>query len=164
VIYRLRFDRENYMLFDIPPHDLEYTLGDIFLLDNPKSIWTDFWKPLSGRFNDWSEKKNVLKIPDITCWFTDNLVLNQKSYDLLVKKLSSYGEFLPVNVEGVPYWILHVNKFTDMDMIDEKNSKRFIDAAECINLERLVFREEGLNELLLFKTAWLQKYILYRKI
>lgn len=33
--------------------------------------------------SDESDKGNVIKLPDITCWFTDRLALNQKVYDLL---------------------------------------------------------------------------------
>lgn len=66
MIYRLRFDRSDFMLFDIPPYDIEYMLGDIFLLNDATSTWSDFWAPLQGKFTDWSDAKNALKIPDVT--------------------------------------------------------------------------------------------------
>ena len=34
VVYKLRFDRQNHLLFDISANEIEAKLGDIFLLDH----------------------------------------------------------------------------------------------------------------------------------
>jgi hypothetical protein len=152
--YRLNYDRFNYMVFDISFNEIKYKLGDVFALHDTKVKWAEFWQPLDGYFFDHSDSQNVIKIPDITCWSLGDLMLNQKSYEALVNHLSPYGEFLPITVEGIPYWILHVTKFTDMRFVDNTKSERFIDEAQCINLINLSFKEELLQDLLIFRTEY----------
>ena len=160
MIYRLKYDRFNYMVFDISFNEIAAKLGTPFALHDTTAKWQDFWVPLTGFFYDDSDSENVIKIPDITCRFTDDLAMNQRAYDLLKEDLSPYGEFLPITVEGIQYWILHVNKFTDMAAVDEANSSRFIDESTFINLEALAFKEDVIGDLLIFKT----EYIDYRNI
>lgn len=109
--------------------------------------------PLNGQFQDWSDSGGVVKIPDITCWLND-LVLNEHSYEVLVNELSAYGEFLPITVEGISYWLLHVNKFADINAVDESNSHRVVDESDGIHLESLSFKESEVNKLLVFKTKY----------
>ena len=152
MIYKLRYDRFNYLVFEIMPDEVEEKLGDYFILDEP--LWTDFWKPLNAIFFDDSDNKNVITPPDITCWFIDRLVLNEKAYQLLSKRLAPYGELLPVKCEGVPYWVLHITKLTKMDAVDEDNSERVIEESSYIDMKRLVFKEDKVKDLLLFKTEF----------
>jgi len=161
MIYRLRYDRENFLVFYISPHEIGAKLGNPFVLRrNPISAWKENWKPLSVEFADESDKKDVTAPPDITVWFTDNLVLNQRAYQALQDTLSPYGEFLPVHCEGIEYWVLHITKCADPGAIDEKNSARHIDESSFINLERLAFNEDKLSDVLLFRT----EYTGYRNI
>ena len=154
MIYRLSCDRQNYMAFDISFDEIEYKLGNVFALHDPTSKWLDFWQPLSGYFYDHSDQSNVIKVPDITTWFLGDLMLNEVAYEEMKDHLSPYGEFLPITVEGIPYWVLHVTKFTDMSYVDHESSERFIDEAQCINLVSLSFKEEMLNDLLIFRTEY----------
>lgn len=141
------------MLFEIWPDEIEAKLGDMFILQEP--VWKDFWKPLNAKFSDESDKGKVVKLPDITCWFTDRLALNQKAYDLLATQLEPYGELLPVTCEGVPYWVLHVTKKTGMDVVDlSKSEREVIEECDYIGMQSLVFNEEKLKDLLLFQTEF----------
>ena len=65
MIYKLRFDRNKYLAFDILPEELEDKLGEdhFFLFDEP--TWADFWKSLDVQFHDDSDKKNISSLPDI---------------------------------------------------------------------------------------------------
>ena len=151
-IYKLRFDRFNYMVFEIDPHLIAAQFGNIFALNKP--FWMDFWQPLDSRFIDESDKKNVLAVPDITCWFTDNLVLNTKAYNAIGDTLATYGELLPIKCEGIPYWILHVTKNTGMEAVDLNKSERIIEEGGFIDMQKLVFKEKSIKDLLLFKTEF----------
>ena len=106
MVYKLRFDRFHYLVGDISLEEVHAKTGDYFALDAP--FWTDIWKPLEIEFRDDSDKKNVTVPPDITCWFTNDLILNSKAYDTIGDKLTPYGELLPATCEDVPYWVLHV--------------------------------------------------------
>lgn len=152
MIYKLRFDRSKYLAFDISPEEIEEKLGDFFILDEP--IWSDFWKPLNAKFYDDSDKKNVTTPPDITCWFVEHLVLNEKAYRSLNDELESYGEFLPVKSEGVPYWVLHITKHTGLEAVDEEKSDRSIEESGYIDMKHLTFNENEVKDLLLFKTEY----------
>lgn len=154
MIYKLRFDRTKFLAFEISPDELEEKFGadHLFMLDEP--TWSTFWKPLNAKFIDFSDKKNVTMPPDITCWFTDQLVLNEKAYTLLADQLKPYGEFLPVTCEGIPYWVLHVTRLTGMDAVDEAQSSRHIEEGGYIDVARLAFKEERVNDMLLFKTEY----------
>jgi len=154
MIYKLRFDRSKFLTFEISPDELEARFGAdyLFMLDEKK--WSDFWKPVNAKFLDFSDKKNVTALPDITCWFTDQLVLNEKSYSLLFDALLPYGEFVPVKCEGVDYWILHVTKLIDLDAIDVSKSERQVEDGGYIDVSSMVFKESAVNNLLLFKTEY----------
>jgi len=152
--YKLRFDRSKYLAFEISPDELEEKLGadHLFMLDEPE--WSKFWKPINARFIDFSDKKNVTTPPDITLWFTDQLVLNEKAYKLLSSQLESYGEFLPVKCEGIPYWVLHVTKMAENNAIDEISSNRNIEEGGYIEVINLTLNEEQVKNMLLFKTEY----------
>lgn len=152
--YKLRFDRAKYLAFEISPDELEEKLGAdyLFMLDEPK--WADFWKPVNAKFIDFSDKKNITTPPDITLWFTDQLVLSDKAYKLLSSQLKSYGEFLPVKSEGIPYWLFHVTNLAENDTIDEKTSKRNIEEGGYIDVIKLAFNESQVKDMLLFKTEY----------
>lgn len=153
MIYRLRFDRFNYLVFDISAQEIEYKLGDFFLLQEP--LWKDFWKPLEAKFSDDSDDGNTINLPDITCWFTDRLALNQTAYKALASTLAPYGEILPVTCEGIPYWIFHPTKKTGMDAVDlNKSEREVIEECEYIGMQALVFKEEKLEHLLIFQTEF----------
>ncbi len=148
--YKLRFNRNTHLLFDISADEIEAKLGDMFLLDHSEK-WSDIWKPLDGRFYDNSDKKNRVSVPDITLWFTDEIVCNEKAYRVLKEPLGSYGEWLPVKVEGISYWLLHVTKKTEMENINLKASERTIDVIE---VQKLSFIQNKIEDLLIFKTAY----------
>lgn len=153
MIYKLCSDRKSYMSFHISPDEIEAKLGDYFLLDEP--LWKPFWKSIEARFQDDSDKKNVITPPDITLWYTsNNLALNQKAYDSVGDLLESYGEWLPVTCAGNSYWLLHTTKKTDMSAVDLKNSERTIDEGEFIDLKKLRFDEREVEDLFIFQTPY----------
>lgn len=152
-VYKLRADRSHYLNVYISPDEIEAKLGDYFLLD--ESLWSEFWKPVEATFQDDSDKKNVTLPPDITMWYTsNNLVVSQKGYDALRDVLQPYGEWLPVTCAGNQYWLLHTTKKTDMDAVDLKQSDRFVEQGDFVELKKLVFKDEAVNDLLVFQTPY----------
>ena len=154
MIYKLRFDRNKHLVFDISPEELEKKLGEdhFFLLDEP--IWADFWRSLDVQFHDDSDKKNINSLPDITCWFTEQLVLNEKAYNALSKALSPYGEFLPVEYKNIAFWVFHVTKLTGLDVINQDESSRTVEASGYIEVRKIRFINSKVEDLLLFKNEF----------
>lgn len=153
MVYKLRFNRNTHLLFDISADEIEAKLGDMFLLDHSEK-WSVVWKPLDGRFYDDSDKQNIVSVPDISLWFTNEIVCNEKAYSILKEPLGAYGEWLPVNVEGISYWLLHVTKKTGMENINLKASERTIDVIDNIEVQKLSFIQNKIENLLIFKTAY----------
>jgi hypothetical protein len=153
MIYRLRFDRFRYLTADISRRDIAEKHGDPFILDS-RECWGDIWKPLNIVFHDDSENNDVAKPPDITLWFTSEIICNTKAYEILNSELSEYGEWLPVSCEGIPYWLLHVTKKTGMEAIDQSKSSRTVDETGYPDIQALSFVEEEISDLLIFKSEY----------
>ncbi len=153
MIYKLRHDRENFLSFDISAYDIEYILGDYFLLDKP--LWAEFWQPINATFFDNSDEQNVIAMPDVSEWFGYNcLALNQKAFEILRSHLEKFGEFLPTQSEGILYWIFHSTKKTRMEHIDLNNSSSTTDETGFIDMQSLVFKEKTLQGQLIFQTEF----------
>ena len=152
MIYRLRFDRFNFLVGDISLDEVKAKTGHYFALDAP--LWSDIWRPMEIAFRDDSDEQNVVIPPDITCWLTDNLFLNKTACDAIGGQLTKYGELLPCTCEGIPYWILHVTNKTGMDAIDLSKSERVVEAGGYIDMQSLVFKEARLRGDLIFKTEF----------
>lgn len=152
MIYRLRFDRFNYLVGDISLDEIKAKTGNYFALD--AELWADIWQPMQIGFRDDSDAQNVVTPPDITCWFTDNIFLNQKAYDVLREILIGYGELLPCKCEGVNYWVLHVTKKTGLNVVDQTQSERIVEAGGYIDMRSLAFNEDKLKDVLIFKTEF----------
>jgi len=152
MIYRLRFDRFNYLVGDISLDEVNAKMGDYFALDAPG--WTDIWVPPDIEFRDDSDQQNVITPPDITCWFINELILNLKAYEAIGQLIAPYGELLPANCEGIPYWVLHVTEKTGMDAVDLDRSARIVESGGYIDLQTLVFNEKIIGDKLIFKTEY----------
>lgn len=153
MIYKLRGDRQNFLSFDIDPLQIELMLGDYFLLHQP--TWADFWTPLNASFYDDSDGQNAIKVPDITVWGTENcLALNQKAYEHLKAHLVNFGELLPIECEGIPYWLFHSTNKTGMEFVDLDQSARQVDEVDYVEMQALVFKEKALKGQLVFQTEF----------
>lgn len=153
MIYKLSADTDQFLSFDISAYDIEYILGDLFLLDQPS--WAEFWQPLNAVFFDAEENGKKLAVPDITIWFGYNcLALNETAYKKLHKYLENFGELLPTKSEGIPYWIFHSTVKTGMENIDAEKSARTVDETGYVDMQSLVFDENSLVGKLVFQTEF----------
>jgi len=154
MVFKLRFNRSDFLVFDVSPEELEDQFGEdhFFLLDEP--IWASFWKPINAQFHDDSDGQNVAALPDITCWFTDQLVLNKQAYQKLGSTLEPYGEFLPVQYERTSFKILHVTKLTGLEAINQDESDRLVEESGHIEINKISFKDDAIRDLLLFKTEY----------
>lgn len=154
MIYKLRADRSKYLNFYISALEIELKIGDYFLLDRP--LWADFWQPVDAVFHDDSDEQTAIRPPDITPWFaTTCIALNTRAYELLHNHIQPYGELLPVNCEGITYWLLHTTKKLGLEYVDlNKSQREIIEECEYIDAQSLVFKEEKLADQLIFLTEF----------
>ncbi|BFM15464.1 hypothetical protein R50073_16470 [Maricurvus nonylphenolicus] len=154
MVYKLRSDRNNYLCAEISPDELEQKLGEdhFFLLDEP--TWVDFWVPMQVEFKDLSDNQNVTTPPDITCWFTDQLVLSEKAYNALKLDLEGHGEFLPLSCEGITYWLFHVTSVVPDEAVDQEHSHRDVEEGGFIDVKQLSFNNQHMADYPVFKTHY----------
>lgn len=151
--YKLRADRAHYMNGYLSVDDIEQTIGDYFLLD--QDYWADFWKPINVEFIDDSDGNNALYPPDITVWGTsNNLICNEKAYHILRGEMASYGEWLPLICEHIPYWLLHTTRKTGLDAVETKKSERSTNMLGDIEAKNIVFKDDAVKYMLIFLTEY----------
>lgn len=122
-IYRLKNNFKNFYSFTIKNAEL----GSKMPLYSPRFA-------AQPRLNEWVEpngsfyrssnyQSEKIHIPDVTIWNSGLLVLNQKAYISLSNDLNKVGEFLPVKVEGLHYYLLNTIEKIDEQYLDKSNAK-----------------------------------------
>lgn len=152
--YRISTDNDRFMAFHIEPKELRARMGDDIMIHMgaEPARYLDRWVRPDAGFYIPDDFPKAIKIPDLTL-LSEFLVLNQKAHDALAKQLDGYGEFLPVNCEGNHYYIFNILKMADaMGGVDEKQSIRKEQSGIYLGIEKLVFNEDVVADLLAFRT------------
>lgn len=134
------------MVFELDGYDFLNKLGDEFELSDFGKPMLHAWKTVKGKFNP--KAAGATKIPDITIWQTDLLVLNQKAYDLLKDNISSLGEFLPIEVGSDTYYLFNMLERLSDDVIDTNKSEYEYHATEekPVGFKSLYFDENNIPQ------------------
>ncbi|WKT60941.1 hypothetical protein Q2E61_01690 [Microbulbifer thermotolerans] len=158
MIYRLKFDRNRFLSFDITPEQWMEKLGPsyIFMLDEPQ--WSDFWPPINGQFFNHSDGDKLPKVPEICVWFMHDLVLNAEVRKALEQDhpewIQSCGELLPIRCENIDYYVWHITHIVDDKCIDNTRSQRLLEESGHIELQALAFKPCAESDLPLFHTHY----------
>lgn len=92
------------------------------------------------------------QLPDISLWALGNLVLNPKAYDVLKDTLASSGEFLPLIIGDVTYYMLNTLFVIPEEGIDRSNEIEIVDSGVHMGQKNIVFNETALGGRDIFKT------------
>ncbi|GMR16781.1 MAG: hypothetical protein BMS9Abin31_1161 [Gammaproteobacteria bacterium] len=156
MVYRLAANNDRYMVFHIEPKELRSKMGDdikIHMGAAPDKYINNWVKP-NSTFYKPDNFPDAFDIPDLALW-GEYLVLNEKAYEVLHLKLDSYGEFLPVNCEGLTYYLFNVLKDAeDYNGLDEAESEYNMFEGSQTHLKKLVFKEDALASILLFRSKY----------
>lgn len=154
--YRMQHDHENYLSFELPLDDARAKMGEdehLYCFYNKR--YSENWVKPNARFYSYDNDRSLTKIADISdAGHPTALVLNKKAFDILQPDLSDYGEFLPVNVEGIEYYIFNVLDYVGDDCIDHDKTEPEIFEGEVIGIKKLVFDDNHLGKHLIFKTSY----------
>lgn len=160
MIYRLKADRNRFLLFDVSPDEWLEKLGPdyFFMLDEPE--WSSFWSTINGCFLNEAESSggSLPAVPDIGVWFMQNLVLTKQAHTALMTTMpevfSAAGEVLPVYCEGIEYSLWHISSVAGDSVIDEFASSREVEPSGHIELLSLAFKPDAEFPSPVFHTAY----------
>jgi len=160
--FAIRDDGIKFQELDLELTDLLDLISDTVSLDDILEFSTrnthmqSWWRTPSTGFLVRPANPNG-EIPDICTWNDATLVFSPRAHRLLVDSLKSYGEFLPVEVEGDTYYIFNCFEIGDLneDKIEyeyEGNIQLGLKYIEfkSTNEERLVFKTPKESCLTLF--------------
>jgi hypothetical protein len=118
-IYKLTDDYENYYTFTIKGVELYSKMPSYSPRFDATARLSEWVTPDGSFYASANYTNNKVAIPDITTWVTGNLILNSAAYKILADKLNRSGEFLPVTIEGIDYYI-----FNTLKVIADKNTSK----------------------------------------
>lgn len=154
MIYRLKFDRSRFLCFDVSPDEWLEKLGPRYLFQLDERDWSAFWPTINGQFFNDSDGDNLPKVPDISVWFMQNLVLNEKARALLQSEHPEWakgcGELLALQCEGIDYSAWHSTHIVSDECIDQSKSQRTVEESGHIELQALAFKADAIFEQPLF--------------
>ncbi|MES2826301.1 MAG: DUF1629 domain-containing protein [Pseudomonadota bacterium] len=150
--YKLKSDYENFYSFIIENTGLFNKMPSFSAKFKAKPRLKDWVEPHGSFFQSENYRAKGVNIPDITTWLLGNLVLNENAYSLLHTHLLKLGEFLPVDSEGIKYYIFNALNIIVDEAIDQENTKSIIESGINMGLESLQFIPEKTRDQLVFKT------------
>jgi len=159
--HKLTDDYENFYTFTIKGVELYSKMPDYSPRFEAKSRVDEWVTPNASFYATANYTNEKVSIPDITTWVTGNLVLNTKAYDLLFDKLKGAGEFLPVSIEGIDYYIFNTLNVIDDSCINKDNAQEVIGGGVNVGLENISFNTDGLGNELVFKFKSTSDHVLH---
>lgn len=151
MIYKIKNNYENFYSFLIKNAELGSKMPNYSPRFQAESR-IDNWVKSNGSFyasSNYSSDK--VAIPDITTWLSGLLVLNMKAYECLRGPLEKSGEFLPISVESIDYYVFNTLKVIPDEGVDKSNAKPDPDIQG--SLVDVVFYESKLDSCPLFKSS-----------
>jgi len=156
-VYKLSFNYLDYLNLDINKKKLMLAVGKG--LGGSKAFMSYGWDNLSLK-DAWVDQGGSFvsveglkadKRPDITTWNGANLVLSPKAYDLLHERLSLYGEFLPITIDGETN---HIFNCMNVVYADKTQSKADIVNDLWMGIKSIGFESEDIAQNLVFKSKF----------
>lgn len=149
--YKIKYDFENYYSLIIKNAELGLKMPHYSPRFQATSRREEWVAPNASFYASSGYSSNSVSLPDITTWMTGLLVLNQKSYDCLNTILARSGEFLPIQADGVDYYL-----FNTLSVIDDCHiykTKAVSDPDVYDGLTNILFDDVATEKLAVFKST-----------
>jgi hypothetical protein len=150
--YKLTDDYENFYTFTIKGVELYSKMPGYSPKFNSVPRRDEWVTPNASFYATANYLNKKVAIPDLTTWVMGNLVLNSKAYEILSEVLKTLGEFLPVSVEGIDYYIFNTLKVIDDRYINKDKAREVVDGGINAGVENISFDTDGLDGAYLFKS------------
>lgn len=150
-VYRLEYDGFKYPVIDISEDEFErksFPDRRYFAYGISK---IPFWTVVEGTCFHDPENPHPEPCPDLSQWH-HGLVLSERARETLEGCIGSYGEFLPIDVEGQRRFVFNLT--TSTEAIDPFNSsKTELDGVD-LGVDKIAFLEHEVADLLIFSTSY----------
>lgn len=140
-VYKISFDRENFLSVNIEIDELFEKMGEDFLFLNGTKRSKE-WQAVAADFYSFNGNDKSCFMPDISDWL-GNMVLSQKAYVALKDNLDKFGEFLEININNEHWYIYNVTSISNA--VDESLSKHTVMNGEVSSVEKIIINENDLN-------------------
>lgn len=154
-MYKIQNDESEFLRLNLDPmyvfdelelsEDLFY---DCMILGRSNTSFQEIWKEISCELEKLPASPNAVKVPDISLWDEVCLILSEKANTALKKMLNSYGEFLPLDVQGTKFFLFHPLEVVD---VNEAETEYELDDGLVVGVEKLFFDKKQSKEKVLFK-------------
>ncbi len=136
-IYSIRRDIDNFKVFTVDDSDIYEKMEDFDIHGFGKALEFNWVSPVAF-FIDNDSKSEV--IPDISLWFSTNLVLSSKAKKILDPLVGKLGEYLSVDGQCNDYSMLNLTSRIGNEVVDlEKTKHEYYDDGSWKRIEKLVF-------------------------
>lgn len=117
MIYQIKY-ADDFMYFVMGDLEVLSVMPDFNIYDLGGDLSFD-WVTPPGEFI--KSDNGSTKVPDVACWGYSNPVVNSKAHQKLAPFLNEFGEFLPVSVEGIEYFIYNLKTQLGNEVVDIDN-------------------------------------------
>lgn len=140
-IYSVNADIDNFMFFTLDDLDVWEKMEDFDIEGFGKPLKFS-WVAPKATFIESDSGPKVL--PDITQWSGNDLILSDKTKQLLDNLLKDNGEYYPLAGLGKTYWFYNPIKRLGNEVINlEKTTSLYFDDGSWDKLENLVFKNDA---------------------
>lgn len=142
MIYQVKYSRD-YMYFVMGDLEILSIMPDFNLYDFGGDLSFEWLTP-PGEFI--KSDGGSIKLPDVACWGDTRPVLNAKAHERLAPFLNSFGEFLPVSVEGITYFMYNLKIQLGEEIVDTDNCKVVMQDGYQVDVDQMVFFNDKVND------------------
>ncbi len=156
-VYRLQYDSNSFPRNYISTQETDTKLPDGragMIVGRPRLA---NWKVLEGTYS-WPDSMESVACPDLSK-LNSEIVFSEKAREILGEKLESYGEFLPISIEGDRRYIFNILNSTNA--IDPFSSKKEEFEGMVIGIEKIAFLEHEIKDFLIFRTPYDDYALMY---
>jgi hypothetical protein len=152
MIYKLNYDFESCYSLLINGEELWTKMPDYSPKFHAVSKAQDWVAPEASFYPSANYAADGENLPDITTWSLGLLVLGKNAYEVFQKTFSESGEFLPIFVNGAPYYLFNTLHVIAEDAIDKTNGIEVIDSGVHFGTGNVSYDESALKGRIVFKT------------
>lgn len=139
---------DNFSLFEQLQADEDY-FADCICFGESNVAFAPIWRKVVGNFESLPAYPGSVAVPHLSIWSNAALMMSDFAHAGLKTALAEYGEFLPIEVDGMPYYIFHL---LGSVAVDQQKTEYELSHGAAVGIKKLFFAEDELANKDLFKS------------